>query len=100
MLVMAFLTLSMAEIFHSFNMRSRRQSIFAMGSMNWYLIGAMAASLVLSTVVICVPFLTKAFDFVQLTLNQYCTALGLSILVIPIVEIVKVFQRLIEKKKK
>ncbi|MBQ7740067.1 MAG: calcium-translocating P-type ATPase, PMCA-type [Eubacterium sp.] len=98
-MTMAFLTLSMSEIFHSFNMRSRRQSIAKMGSLNWYLIGAMVASLVLSTVVIYIPFLTKAFDFVPLTLNQYATALGLSILVIPIVEIVKAVERAIEKKK-
>ncbi|MDE6156367.1 MAG: calcium-translocating P-type ATPase, PMCA-type, partial [Eubacterium sp.] len=53
-MTMAFLTLAMAEIFHSFNMRSRRQSIIKMGSTNWYLIGAMVLSLVLSTGVIYV----------------------------------------------
>lgn len=92
-MTMAFLTLSMAEIFHSFNMRSRRQSIAKMGSMNWYLLGAMVLSLVLSTVVIYVPFLSEAFDFAPIDAREYFTALVLAFLVIPIVEIVKLIQR-------
>ncbi|MGN0515679.1 cation-translocating P-type ATPase, partial [Eubacterium sp.] len=92
-MTMAFLTLSMAEIFHSFNMRSRRQSIAKMGSMNWYLVGAMALSLVLSTAVIYIPFLSKAFDFAPIDAREYFTALLLAFLVIPIVEIVKLIQR-------
>lgn len=96
-MTMAFLTLSMAEIFHSFNMRSRRQSIAKMGSVNWYLVGAMLLSLFLSTIVIYVPFLSKAFDFAHISAAEYFTALGISILVIPIVEIVKAIQRKINK---
>ena len=92
-MTMAFLTLSMAEIFHSFNMRSRRQSIAKMGSMNRYLLGAMVLSLVLSTVVIYVPFLSEAFDFAPIDAREYFTALVLAFLVIPIVEIVKLIQR-------
>ncbi|MCD7723150.1 MAG: cation-translocating P-type ATPase [Clostridiales bacterium] len=92
-MTMAFLTLSMAEIFHSFNMRSRRQSIFKMGSHNMFLYGAMLLSLLLSTVVIYVPFLAKAFDFSSISLAEYATAMGLAILVIPVVEIVKAIQR-------
>lgn len=92
-MTMAFLTLSMAEIFHSFNMRSRRQSIAKMGSMNWYLLGAMVLSLVLSTVVIYVPFLSEAFDFAPIDAREYFTALVLAFLVVPIVEIVKLIQR-------
>ena len=92
-MTMAFLTLSMSEIFHSFNMRSRRQSIGKMGSMNWYLIGAMVLSLVLSTVVIYVPFLKEAFDFAAIDAREYFTALALAVLVIPIVEIIKLIQR-------
>jgi Ca2+-transporting ATPase len=92
-MTMAFLTLAMAEIFHSFNMRSRRQSIAKMGSINWYLVGAMALSLLLSTVVIYIPFLAKAFGFAEISLTEYFTSLGLAILVIPIVEIIKAIQR-------
>ena len=92
-MTMAFLTLSMAEIFHSFNMRSRRQSIAKMGSMNWYLIGAMVLSLVLSSAVIYIPFLSKAFNFASIDAREYFTSLLLAFMVIPIVEIVKLVQR-------
>lgn len=98
-MTMAFLTLAMSEIFHSFNMRSRRQSIAKMGSVNWYLVGAMVLSLVLSTAVIYIPFLADAFDFAHISLAEYLTAMALAILVIPIVEIVKAIQRAMEKKK-
>mgnify|MGYP000134524538 CR=1 FL=1 len=40
---MAFLTMSMAEIFHSFNMRSQRGSVFTLGSHNKVLWGRHAA---------------------------------------------------------
>ncbi|WP_448920999.1 cation-translocating P-type ATPase [Eubacterium sp.] len=92
-MTMAFLTLSMAEIFHSFNMRSRRQSIAKMGSMNWYLVGAMVLSLVLSTAVIYIPFLSDAFNFAPIDAREYFTALLLAFMVVPIVEIVKFIQR-------
>lgn len=96
-MTMAFLTLSMAEIFHSFNMRSRRQSIAKMGSINWYLVGAMVLSLFLSTIVMYVPFLAEAFDFAHISAAEYFISLGLAFLVIPIVEIVKVIQRKLNK---
>lgn len=97
---MAFLTMSMCEIFHSFNMRSQRGSavaMFARGSHNWYLYGAMLASLLLTTAVIYVPFLANAFGFEHISLIEYAIALGLAFLVIPIVEIVKAIQRKVSK---
>lgn len=96
-MTMAFLTLSMSEIFHSFNMRSRRQSLFKMGSMNWYLVGAMLLSLILSTMVIYIPFLKNAFDFAAINAAEYFTALALAFMVIPITEIVKLIQRTAKK---
>lgn len=96
-MTMAFLTLAMAEIFHSFNMRSRRQTIAKMGSVNWYLVGAMVLSLVLSTVVIYIPALADAFDFAHISLIEYGISLALAVMVIPIVEIVKAIQRKLNK---
>ena len=90
---MAFLTLSMVEIFHSLNMRSRRGSIFKMETHNKFLYGAMIASLVLTTAVIEVPFLAAAFEFTPIDLPEYAIALGLAVLIIPIMEIVKAVQR-------
>lgn len=90
---MAFLTLSMVEIFHSLNMRSRRGSIFALKTHNNFLFGAMLVSLVLTTAVIEVPVLAAAFDFTPIDLHEYAVALGLAVLIIPIMEIVKFIQR-------
>ena len=90
---MAFLTLSMVEIFHSLNMRSRRGSIFTMGTHNKFLYAAMLASLLLTTVVIEVPFVADAFNFTPIDLHEYAIALGLAVLIIPIMEAVKFVQR-------
>lgn len=101
-ITMAFLTLSMCEVFHSFNMRSQHGSVLAMsarGSHNWVLYGAMALSVLLTTAVIYVPFLADAFRLVPLMAAEYVKAMLLAFLIIPIVEAVKAFQRLYEKKK-
>ena len=90
---MAFLTLSMVEIFHSLNMRSRRGSIFSLTTHNMFLYGAMIVSLILTTLVIEVPVFAAAFDFTPISLMEYAIALGLAVLIIPIMEIVKAVQR-------
>ena len=92
-ITMAFLTLSMAEIFHSFNMRSQRGSIFKLPKMNMALIIAGVASLVCTTVVLYVPFLQEAFGFEHISVQEYLVALGLAFLIIPLVELVKLIQR-------
>ncbi len=94
---MAFLTLSMVEIFHSLNMRSRRGSIFALKTHNSFLFGAMIVSLILTTAVIEVPFLAAAFEFTPIGLHEYAIALGLAVLIIPIMEAVKAVQRKLGK---
>lgn len=94
---MAFLTLSMAEIFHSFNMRSQRDSLFHIKNFNPALTWAGIASLICTTAVIYIPFLSKAFEFEHISFMEYAVALGLAFLIIPIVEAVKYFQRKSEK---
>ena len=96
-MTMAFLAMSMSEIFHSFNMRSQRKSIFKMKKPNWYLVGAMVLALVLTTVLLYVPFLTKAFGFEPISVTEYFISMGLAVTVIPIVEIVKSVQRKLGK---
>ena len=101
-MTMAFLTMSMCEIFHSFNMRSQRGSVIGMAfgqkSHNITLYGAMIASLLLTTAIIEIPFLAEMFEFVHLDAKAYCISIGLAFLVIPIVEIVKAIQRKTAKK--
>ncbi len=95
---MAFLTLSMVEIFHALNMRSRRGSLFSMKTHNVFLYGAMIVSLILTTVVIEVPVVAAAFEFTPISLPEYAIALGLAVLIVPIMEGVKFIQRKMEKK--
>jgi len=90
---MAFLTMSMAEIFHSFNMRSQRQSIFKLGTQNKFLLLAGVGSFLATTLVCEIPFLAKAFKFASVGFDEYVIAIVLGVLVIPVVEIVKLIQR-------
>ena len=98
-MTMAFLTMSMCEIFHSFNMRSQRKSVFSLPSHNKVLWGAMLGSLVLTTLVLEVPVIANAFGFTPVSWTEYGIALALAILVIPIVELVKFFQRRAARRK-
>ena len=96
-MTMAFLTMSMCEIFHSFNMRSQRKSVFKLNSHNKVLWAAMLGSLLLTTLVIEVPFIANAFGFEPISLAEYGVAIALAIMVIPIVELVKLIQRKLTK---
>ena len=92
-MTMAFLTLSMAEIAQSFNVRSRRGSIFRLERHNLWLWGGAAAALALTTAVIYVPALSKLFGFSTITLTEYGVALVLALCIVPLVETVKWMQR-------
>ena len=92
-MTMAFLTMSMCEIFHSFNMRSQRRSVFTLRGHNRVLWAAMLGSLVLTTVVLEVPPIAAAFGFTPVGWAEYGIALALAVLVIPVVELVKLIQR-------
>lgn len=94
---MAFLTMSMAEIFHSFNMRSQRGSILALPTTNWALVASAAASLIATTVVCEIPALAAAFDFTSVGFGEYAAAIFIGACIIPIVELVKFIQRKSEK---
>ena len=101
-MTMAFLTMSMCEIFHSFNMRSQHGSTVSMllhGSFNKYILGSTVLSLITTALVIEVPFLADAFDFTTIDAREFFTALGLAFLIIPLVEIVKAIERAVIKNK-
>ena len=97
-MTMAFLTMSMCEIFHAFNMRSQRKSIFSLTTHNKVLWAAMIGSLLLTTAVLEVPFLANAFGFTPISWAEYGIAMALAVMVIPIVEIIKLVQRKMSKR--
>ena len=96
---MAFMTLALCEVFHSFNMRSLRGSIFTVKGQNKWLWGAGILSLVLTSVVVLVDPIARIFGMVHLTFPEYFIAMALGFCIIPLVEIVKLVHRLIDRKR-
>ena len=92
-MTMAFLTMNMCEIFHSWNLRSLRGSIFSLKSHNRLMWISMIAAAAIVTVVLEVPFVAGMFGFTPVGFVEYGTAICLAFLVIPIVETVKFIQR-------
>ncbi len=96
-MTMAFLAMSMTEIFHAYNARSMTGSIFRLKNQNLLLWGAMLLSLALTTAVIYIPGLNDAFGFVQISAVEYFSALALAFAIIPLVEIQKLIVNLVRK---
>jgi Ca2+-transporting ATPase len=92
-MTMAFLTLSLCEIFHSLNLRSSINSLFAVKSQNKYLLLAMVLSFVLTMAVIYIPGLNTVFKLTALPLVNFVEAFGVALLIIPAVEIEKAISR-------
>lgn len=90
---MAFLTMSMAETFHSFNVRSLRNSLLKMKNHNLYLIASMIFSTALINLAIYVKPLAQIFEAVQIQPIGWFQCMVLAFSIIPIVEVVKFFQR-------
>ena len=85
---MAFLVLSVSQIFHAFNMRSSR-SMFAIGIFsNPKLNLASLASLLLTVLVAATP-IRIAFELVILPMNLYLIALGLALVPVLVMELFK-----------
>ena len=97
-MTMAFLTLSMAELFHSFNMRSLDKSLFRTKGHNRILYGTLAGALVLTLAVLYIPFLSNAFGFAHISFTEFAIALIIAIMIVPIVEIQKAIQNAMKKK--
>lgn len=98
-MTMAFLTLSLVELFHAFNMRSRERSVFTIKKQNGWLWGSLLLAFVLTSAVIFVPAFATAFGFETIILNEFAVALALAVAIIPLVELEKLIARAINKKK-
>lgn len=86
---MAFLTLGILELVHSFNIKSE-ESIFKIGVFeNKYLIGALVLGVILQVIVVVVSPLAQIFSLVPLTGIQWLYTVLIAIAPIPIVEIQK-----------
>ena len=91
---MAFISLGMLELIHSFNVKSE-ESIFKVGLFeNKYLLGAFVLGTVLQLGILFVPTLAEIFKLTQLNATQWLITIAISIAPIIIVEIQKKFNEL------
>lgn len=99
-LTMCFATLGFMQLFHAFNVKSVKQSIFKVGpfqnkTFNW----AILLSFALMGVIILVPGLNDIFRVASLNGMQWGVVATASFSIIPIVEVVKVLQRKLSSEK-
>ena len=91
---MAFVSLGLLELVHSFNVKSE-ESIFKTGLFeNKYLIGSFILGALMQVIVVIVPYLANMFSLVPLNKIQWIYTIGISILPIIIIEIQKRFNQL------
>lgn len=94
---MAFLTANFVQVFHAICMRSQRESLFKLKSINWWLVGAFVIATVLTVGVIYIPFFRNLFNFTAISLKEFIIAFALAFSVVPATEIIKFFQRKFRK---
>ena len=91
---MAFVTLSLAELFRAYTVRSERASLFQIGVFsNKYMQYAVGLSITLLLIVCAVPFLQPIFNTHFLSLREWSVVLGLAIMPAVADEITKFFLR-------
>ena len=91
---MAFATLTLSQLFHAFNVRSERRSLFSLGVFsNRPMNRAFMIGLALQLSVLLIPPLQGAFRVVALTGNEWITVLALAVTPIPVCEIAKLFHK-------
>ena len=96
---MAFLTLSLCELFRAYTVRSERASLFRIGVFsNRYMQYAVGLSATLLLLVTSIPFLQPVFNTHFLKLNEWLIVVGLALIPAISEEITKFFLRLGDRK--
>jgi Ca2+-transporting ATPase len=95
---MAFVTLSLCELFRAFTVRSERLSLFQIGPFsNPYLVAAVGGSIVVLLITIFIPFLNPIFNTTPLTLQEWSVVLGLALIPAVTEEFTKLYFRMKER---
>jgi len=98
---MAFVTLSLCELFRSYTVRSERASLFQIGPFsNKFMQYAVGLSIGLLLLVVSVPFLQPIFNTHFLNLNEWLIVVGLALIPAVSEEITKFYLRLSERQAK
>lgn len=96
---MAFAVLSLSQLIHSFNMRSEH-SLFSIHPFeNRWLVGAFVVGTLLQVGVIMVQPLATVFKVAPLGLREWFVVAALAFMPLPIVELEKLKDRLLERRK-
>jgi Ca2+-transporting ATPase len=96
---MAFAVLSLSQLFHAFNLRHTRKSLFKVGVLtNPWLIGALFVGALFQCGVICVPAIAAIFKVTVLPLKDWGIILLFSIAPLVLNELVKLAAKLFGKK--
>lgn len=91
---MAFMVLSISQLFHSFNLRSDKKSIFKVGIFkNKWLILSFVLGIILQTSIIYIPWLSNVFHVHSIEIFDWIIILGLSILPVVLFELYKLIRR-------
>lgn len=97
-ITMAFITLSLIQLFHSYNLRSQRQSLFSSNPFtNKFLNLSFLVWIGLIALVIFTPYVRDFFDAVPLSWREYFISVLCAILIIPFVEVQKMIERRVLK---
>lgn len=97
---MAFVTLSLCELFRAYTVRSERASLFRIGIFsNRWMQYAVGLSIILLLLVSSVPFLQEIFNTHFLSLREWAIVLGLAVIPAISEEITKFFLRLGDRRK-
>ena len=91
---MAFMTLALAQVFHAFNARSQRSSVFTDRLFtNGWLWAATGICLILQGAAVYLPLLQKVLQTVPPTFSDWGVIAACSLLPVAVVECVKLLQR-------
>lgn len=96
---MAFVVLSVSQLFYSLAMRNETKSLFQVGIFkNKWLIGSLLLGILLQFCIITIPFTATIFKVYSLTLKDWGIVILISLIPFIINEVVKVFFRASDKK--
>jgi P-type Ca2+ transporter type 2C len=97
---MAFVVLSVSQLFYSLSMRNETKSLFQVGILkNKWLICSVLFGILIQFAIITIPFTAVIFKVYSLTLKDWGIVILISLIPFIINEIVKIFFRLNDKKK-
>ena len=97
---MVFVTMCFIQLFHAFNLRKLTSSLFRSNPFSNKLLDlGLVVGAALVAAVIVIPPLRTVFSTASLTAAEWGISLAFAIAIIPLVEVQKVIERLVEKRR-